>query len=157
MSEPIYSVESENRIIVDCDGVIAGKDHGGDYSRAPPLRHGIEQVNKLYDLGYVIVLYTARYGDREQGNMHMQYERGHREWTDWLEKHGVKYHHAFMGKPAGVLYIDDKAARVRGNNEDGWKEVWTEVGDLKGKDKYGNHYTENHILMRQLSYWDSFC
>ena len=134
------------RIIVDCDGVIAGKDNGGDYSKAPPLKYGISQVNKLYDLGYEVVLYTARYGDREKGNMHMQYERGYREWTDWLEKNGVKYHHAFMGKPAGVLYLDDKAARVRGNSESGWSEVWKEVDDLKGKDKYGN--------MSETKVWD---
>tara|TARA_R110000824_G_scaffold195638_1_gene378489 strand:+ start:2049 stop:2450 length:402 start_codon:yes stop_codon:yes gene_type:complete len=130
--------DSSKRIIVDCDGVIAGKDHGGDYAKAPPLTYGIEQVNKLHDLGYEVVLYTARYGDRESGNINMQYNRGYREWTDWLEKHGVKYTHAFMGKPAGVMYIDDKAARVRGNDEGGWDEVWKEVDDLEGKDKYGN-------------------
>ena len=60
--------DSLKRIIVDCDGVIAGKDNGGDYAKAPPLIHGIKQVNKLYDMGYEIVLYTARYGDRESGN-----------------------------------------------------------------------------------------
>lgn len=144
-------VPSDNRIIVDCDGVIADKSHGGEYAKAPPLPHGIKQVNKLYDMGYEIILYTARYGDREQGNIHMQYERGYKEWTEWLEKHGVKYHHAFMGKPAGVLYIDDKAARVRGDDTKGWLGVWKEVEDLSGKDKYGNHYTSE-----QMSYWDSF-
>tara|TARA_Y100000593_G_scaffold80119_1_gene149429 strand:+ start:56 stop:499 length:444 start_codon:yes stop_codon:yes gene_type:complete len=143
--------DSLKRIIVDCDGVIAGKDHGGDYALAPPLVHGIEQVNKLYDLGYEIVLYTARYGDRESGNIHMQYHRGYQEWLAWLDKNGVKYHKAFMGKPAGVLYIDDKAARVRGNDVAGWEEVWKEVEDLKGKDKYGNHFTDE-----QLNYWEGF-
>ena len=145
MSDPL------KKLIVDCDGVIAGKDNGGDYSKAPPLTHGIEQVNKLYDMGYEIILYTARYGEREAGNIHRQYERGYKEWTDWLAKHGVKYHHAYMGKPAGVLYIDDKAARVNGDNKEGWEQVWKEVEDLKGRDKYGNHYTEE-----QQNYWDSF-
>ena len=126
------------RLIVDCDGVIADKNHGGDYSKAGPLQHGIDQVNKLYDMGYTIVLYTARYGDREKGNIHRQYGRGFREWTDWLEAHGVKYHHAYMGKPAGVIYIDDKAARVRGDNDAGWEEVWEEVSNLQGKARYGN-------------------
>ena len=88
--------ESLKRLIVDCDGVIAGKEHGGSYADAPPLVYGITQVNKLYDMGY-------------------------------------------------------EAARVRGNNSDGWNDVWKEVEDLKGKDKYGNHYTEE-----QLNYWDGF-
>tara|TARA_B100000749_G_scaffold243321_1_gene204526 strand:- start:586 stop:1035 length:450 start_codon:yes stop_codon:yes gene_type:complete len=126
------------RLIVDCDGVIADKNNRGNYGNAGPLKHGIEQVNKLYDMGYEIILYTARYGDRETGNIHRQYERGYREWTDWLEKYGVKYTCAWMGKPAGALYIDDKAARVRGDDESGWDEVWKEVDALKDKDKYGN-------------------
>ena len=130
--------DSLKKIIVDCDGVIAGKDHGGDYSQAPPLTHGIEQVNKLYDMGYEIILFTARYGDRKHGNINLMYEAGYKEWTDWLEENGVKYHHAYMGKPAGVLYIDDKAARVNGNDQEGWSGVWEEVQNLNGKDKYGN-------------------
>lgn len=129
---------SSQTLIVDCDGVIADKSSLGDYGNAGPLPFGIEQVNKLYDMGYIIVLYTARYGDRESGNIHKQYERGYREWTDWLEKYGVKYHHAFMGKPAGAIYIDDKAARVEADSQDGWGQVWKEVNNLEGKDKYGN-------------------
>ena len=139
------------KIIVDCDGVIADKNCGGDYSKAGPLQHGIDQVNKLHDMGYEIILYTARYGERKQGNINLMYESGYREWVDWLDQHGVKYNHAYMGKPAGVLYIDDKAARVNGDSKEGWFEVWKEVQNLEGKDKYGNHYTD-----AQISYWDSF-
>ena len=131
-------MSSEQTLIVDCDGVIADKAHGGEYAKAGPLLHGIAQVNKLYDMGYKITLFNARDGDREKGNIHKQYERGYREWTDWLAKHGVKYHHAFMGKPAGVMYIDDKAARVNGNSEEGWTQVWNEIDNLQGRDRYGN-------------------
>ena len=138
------------KIVVDCDGVIAGKEHGGDYSKAPPLKYGIEQVNKLHDMGYEIILFTARYGERRKGNINLMYEAGFREWTDWLEENGVKYHHAYMGKPAGVLYIDDKAARVNGNDQGGWADVWKEGKNLEGKDKYGNFTDE------QRAYWDSF-
>ena len=131
-------VDTSKRLIVDCDGVIADKGNGGQYAKADPLLHGIEQVNKLYDMGYEVVLYTARYGDREHGNINRQYERGYVEWMNWLEKHGVKYTYAWMGKPAGAIYIDDKAARVRGDSEDGWNEVWKEIDALKDKDRYGN-------------------
>ena len=79
---------SDKRLIVDCDGVIADKNHGGIYANAGPLQHGIDQVNKLYDMGFEIVLYTARYGDREKGNINRQYERGYLEWVKWLEDHG---------------------------------------------------------------------
>ena len=124
------------RIIVDCDGVIA-ENNNGDYANPPPMAHGIEQINKLYDMGYEIVLFTARYGERKHGNVHLMYEAGYKEWTDWLDNNGVKYHHAYMGKPAGVLYIDDKAARVRGDSQKGWRDVWDEVDELEGKNRYG--------------------
>ena len=64
--------DSSKTFIVDCDGVIADKAHGGDYAKAGPLKYGIQQVNKLYEMGYTITLYTARYGDREKGNIHKQ-------------------------------------------------------------------------------------
>ena len=130
-------------LIVDCDGVIADKKYGGEYAKAGPLQFGIDQVNKLYDMGFIITLYTARYGDRCNGNIHQQYETGYKEWTDWLEKHGVKYHHAFMGKPAGAIYIDDKAARVENDSQEGWYQVGQEVHNLQGRDKYGNPLDEN--------------
>ena len=130
--------ESSNTLIVDCDGVLADKSVAGNYAEAGPLIYGISQVNKLYEMGYIIVLYTARYGDREKGNVHLQYERGYKEWTDWLEKHGVNYHHAFMGKPAGAIYIDDKAARVEEDSQEGGGQVWKEVHNLKDRDRYGN-------------------
>ena len=135
--------DSGQTLIVDCDGVIADKKYGGEYAKAGPLQFGIDQVNKLYDMGFIITLYTARYGDRCNGNIHQQYETGYKEWTDWLEKHGVKYHHAFMGTPAGAIYIDDKAARVENESQEGWYQVWQEVHNLQGRDKYGNPLDEN--------------
>ena len=79
--------DSSKTLIVDCDGVIADKNHGGNYAKAGPLQHGINQVNQMYDMGYIITLYTARYGDRESGNIHKQYERGYKEWTDKYGNH----------------------------------------------------------------------
>ena len=43
-----------------------------------------------------------------------------------------------MGKPAAALYIDDKAARVEGDSQYGWQQVWKEVDNLQGRDRYGN-------------------
>ena len=52
--------ESSNTLSVDCDGVIADKAHGGDYSKASPLTYGIEQVNKLYECvsNYIYIYIT---------------------------------------------------------------------------------------------------
>jgi len=129
---------SANRIIVDVDGVIAAKTTDGDYANAAPLPYGIAQINALYDRGFEIYLFTARYGDRENGNLTKMYQRGYVELVDWLAKNNVKYHVVQLGKPAGALYIDDKAARVESDTPGGWDQVWEEVEQLHKKDKYGN-------------------
>ncbi len=131
-------MSSIETIVVDVDGVIASKEHGGDYKKSKPLKHGIACVNKAYRDGYHIVLFTARYGDRENGNIHKQYSRGFIELSDWLEKYEVLYHELRMGKPAGVLYVDDKAVRIDGDHHAGWQQFHIQLHALKGKDRYGN-------------------
>jgi hypothetical protein len=148
--------DSSKTIIFDCDGVIADKGCDGVYAEAKPLSHGIDQVNAAYDMGFHIILFTARYGDREDGCMQRQYGRGYVEWVTWLEENGVKYHEAWMGKPAGILYVDDKAARVRGDDSEGWSEFWKELKATRNKDKYGNDANQDNWTPQQLNYWDSF-
>ena len=141
-------------IVFDCDGVIAKTRNDGDYSKAEPLLHGIAQVNKIYDMGYKVILFTARYGDRENQCVHRQYGRGYVEWVNWLDEHNVKYHEAWMGKPAGILYVDDKAARVDGDSDSGWEHVWDCLEKSNNRDKYGNsRFTWDE---EQMAYWDSF-
>ena len=132
-------MDSSRTIIFDIDGVIAKKTTDGDYSKAEPLWHGIEQVNKVYDLGYTVILFTARYGDRCKSDTNEQYNRGYVELVTWLEKHGVKYTSCYMGKPAGMIYVDDKAARIDGDTKDGWSFFWEELEEIGKKDRYGNY------------------
>lgn len=136
---------SSNTIVFDIDGVIAGRTTDGDYSKAEPLTYGIEQVNRVYDEGYHVILYTARYGDRERGNVNRQYNRGYVELINWLDKHSVKRHEVYMGKPAAMLYVDDKASRVFKDDEEGWEVFWADVDELSRRDKYGNYILEDEL------------
>ena len=131
-----YSLDSSKNIVVDIDGVICASN-SGDYANAPPLPYGIKKINELYDKGFYIILLTARYGDRELGNLARQYERGCIELVKWLYDNGVKYHEARLGKPPAMLYIDDKAARVEGDSVDGWSHVTESLEKASRKDKYG--------------------
>ena len=99
--------------------------------------------NGVYDLGFKVILMTARYGDRCSGNTNEQYSRGYVELVNWLEKHGVKYDSCYMGKVAGALYVDDKAARVDEDTEKGWDFFWKELEEIKKKDRYGNYIDGN--------------
>ena len=113
--------DGEKTIVVDVDGVIADTN-GSDYKNSKPLKYGIDWVNKRYEQGYYIIIMTARYDKIEFGNLARQYEAGYIELVDWLNKHSVKRHEVRMGKPRAFLYIDDRAARVHDDSEEGWRQ-----------------------------------
>ena len=84
----------------DIDGVIASLTPGNDYTKATPLLENIKKINRLYDNGNKIILFTAR------GTMTKI------DWTDitveQMSYWGVKYHVLQFGKPAADFYIDDR-------------------------------------------------
>lgn len=91
----------------DIDGTLCTNTNG-DYEKAKPFYEVITQVNRLFDEGHQIILYTAR---------------GSTTGIDWKEltEHQLKdwnvhYHELFMGKPTADVYIDDKAI-----NSTDWK------------------------------------
>ncbi len=87
------------KIYVDIDETIF-KTEGMDYKESKPIKKNIEIVNKLYDDGHDITIWTAR------GTV------SGLDWSDLttkqLKKFGVKYHNLEFGKPAFDLFIDDK-------------------------------------------------
>ena len=83
----------------DIDGTIFKTDDS-DYPNSRPIPHRIALVNKLYDEGHEITIFTAR---------------GTVTGIDWreltmeqLEKWGVRYHKLILGKPHADIFIDDK-------------------------------------------------
>ena len=92
--------EGGKQFVFDIDGVIALKREDLDYAQAMPNERMIAIVNRLYDMGNRIVLFTAR---------------GYVTGIDWrpvtekqMKDWGVKYHELKMGKPNADYYIDDK-------------------------------------------------
>jgi capsule biosynthesis phosphatase len=130
-------------IIFDFDGVVCANNNG-DYANSPPYPHAIEQISKVYDLGYKVVLFTARYGDRLNGCAARQYNAGYEEWLTWMRKHNVKYDEAWMGKPAGSMYVDDKACKVDSSKGlvDWTQNFWPQLAALNKVDKYNQPITE---------------
>lgn len=87
----------------DLDGTICS-DTKGDYPSALPDGEMIRKVNKLYELGHTVKIFTARGGTTG---------KDWRELTEQqLARWHVKYHELVMGKPAADYYIDDKAVPV---------------------------------------------
>ena len=88
------------RFVFDIDGVIALKREDLDYGQAEPNWKMIRIVNRLYDMGNEIVLFTAR-GYVTKIDWRLVTENQMREW-------GVKHHELHMGKPNADYYVDDK-------------------------------------------------
>lgn len=92
--------EGKGKFVFDIDGVIAKIQKDNDYHLSEPNMEFIRIVNKLYDRGNKIVLFTAR---------------GYVTGIDWSEETqkqlkdwGVKYHELLFGKPNADCYVDDK-------------------------------------------------
>ena len=88
----------------DIDGVIASLTENNDYRLAEPLVDNVTLINRLYDLGHHITLFTARgYVTKK-------------DWTELTRKQlqawGVLYHELLFGKPAADYYIDDKLISI---------------------------------------------
>jgi hypothetical protein len=95
------------QIIIDMDGTICQEMRTYSRCLAEPKPGAIEGINRLYDAGNTIIIYSAR--------TWMEWEMT----TAWLKGHGVKYHQLMMGKPVGDVWIDDRAMHYDNN----WDEI----------------------------------
>mgnify|MGYP006108134127 FL=1 len=93
-------------ICFDIDNVIC-KTKGNNYKNSKPDKVAISIINKLYDRGYYIKIFTARYMGRFKGNL-TKVKKKTKETKFYLNSWSVKYHELIMGKPSYDLFIDDK-------------------------------------------------
>lgn len=86
-------------IYVDIDGILCNNTYG-DYEKAKPFPDNIKEINRLYDEGFTIVIWTARGGTTSI------------DWSELTKKQlkewGLKYHYIDKHKPNYDLLIDDK-------------------------------------------------
>lgn len=71
------------------------------YDLSIPIRHRIEEINKLYDRGETIIYWTAR----GSGSGLDWTELTNQQLNEW----GCKFHEVRLGKPSYDVWIDDKA------------------------------------------------
>jgi hypothetical protein len=90
--------------LIDIDGLLCD-DMLGDYDNSTPDYDSIKKVNKLYDEGNTIKIFTGR---------------GSATGIDWrefsikqLNNWGVKYHDIILGKPVCDIIVDDKAISLK--------------------------------------------
>ena len=96
-------------ICFDIDNVICRTNSKKNYLKSLPIKKNIKLINKIYKKGYTVVLYTARYMGRYNGDL-MKVEKKIKTLTlKQLKSWGVNYHKIYFGKPSFDLFIDDKS------------------------------------------------
>jgi len=100
--------DKRKRIAVDLDGTLTGVSGFPEvwtstpdqlakaYENLKPNKEIIGLVNKLYDKGYTIFIFTSR------SNMYQSVSK------KWLKKNKVRYHYLIVDKPYYDILIDDK-------------------------------------------------
>ena len=96
--------------VFDIDGTLC-TDSQGDYKSAEPLTERIAYINKLFDEGNRIILFTARGMGSSNNDSNFAIQKWEKFTQVQLQQWGVKYHKLFLGKPSGDIYVDDKAIR----------------------------------------------
>ena len=94
-------------ICFDIDNVIC-KTKKNYYHKSTPIKKNIAIINRLYDEGYFIKLFTARYMGRSNENAAKAKKKAYLITTNQLKLWKIKFHKLIFGKPSFDVYIDDK-------------------------------------------------
>lgn len=105
-------VPNPGTVVFDLDGCLCTQA-GGSYADAQPIPDAIAVVNRLYDEGFAVLIYTARFMGRNRSDLHATYDEGFELTRRQLAGWGVRYHRLMMGKPPADVVVDDRAVFFR--------------------------------------------
>ncbi|AMG56006.1 HAD-IIIC family phosphatase [Citrobacter amalonaticus] len=102
-----------NKIIIDLDGTLTEADTN-DYKNVKPKLKVIKKLQEYKELGFSIVIMTARNMRTYEGNVGKINIHTLPIIIDWLNKHNVPFDEIIVGKPwcgNEGFYVDDRAVR----------------------------------------------
>ena len=91
----------------DIDNTIC-KTTKDQYEKSKPIRQAIETINKLYENGHTIKIFTARYMGRNNDNIKNK-KKIFFKIKKQIDSWGIKYNKLIISKPSADIYIDDKS------------------------------------------------
>lgn len=103
-------------IVMDIDNTFCEKRGAKEYKDLKPYSEVVEQMRRYQELGYKIVLQTARQMNTHQGNLGLINKITVPVLIDWLEKWDIPYDELHVGKPwcgHEGFYVDDRAIRPK--------------------------------------------
>tara|TARA_B110000003_G_scaffold274691_1_gene315273 strand:+ start:10 stop:375 length:366 start_codon:yes stop_codon:yes gene_type:complete len=98
----------------DIDGVIC-KTNGNNYKNAKPIKKNVKFINYLFERGFIIKLFTARFMGRNNDRSSLAEKKAKILTTEQLNKWGLKYSKLIFGKPSYDIFIDDKNLNFQKN------------------------------------------
>ena len=101
-------------IVMDIDNTFCEKRGTKEYKDLIPYAEVVEQMKVYREMGYKIVLQTARQMNTHQGNVGLINKITVPVLIEWLEKWGIPYDELHVGKPwcgHTGFYVDDRAIR----------------------------------------------
>ena len=101
-------------ICFDLDNVICNTING-DYKTSKPIKKNINLVNKLYNKGFYIKIFTARYMGRSNDNVIKAKKKGLKSTIKQLKEWKVNYNKLIFGKPSFDILVDDKSLHYKKN------------------------------------------
>ena len=101
-------------ICFDLDNVICNTING-DYKKSKPIKKNINLVNKLYNKGFYIKIFTARYMGRSNDNVIKAKKKGLKSSIKQLKEWKVNYNKLIFGKPLFDIMVDDKSLHYKKN------------------------------------------
>ena len=84
------------KIVFDLDGTLCEERPTFEKSLSKKKKDHVDIVNKCYDTGYFVMIYTARSWAEYQMT------------ENWLKNNEVKYHLLICGKPLYDVWVDDR-------------------------------------------------
>ena len=98
--------------IFDIDNTIS-KTKGTKYQIAKPIKSKIKIINRLFDKGHIIKIFTSRYMGKYNGDVNFIKKKYYKRTEIQLKSWGLKFHDLIFGKPIFDFLIDDKAFNVK--------------------------------------------
>ena len=95
-------------ICFDIDQVIC-KTNKNFYNKSKPNKNTIMYINALYNSGYTIKIFTARYMGSHKEDVNLIKKKFYKKTLYQLKKWGLKFHKLYMGKPSFDIFVDDKS------------------------------------------------
>lgn len=130
-------MKHHKRIVLDFDDTLAFPVNR-NFKDAKPNRSLIHKINKLYNQGWQIDIYTARgsISCKTREEARAKYEK---EIVRWLFDNQVNYHNLSFEKPLAAYYVDDKGI----SPEDFIK---TDIRQLEGGLSGSDIYTDGRLV-----------